>query len=106
MGKKCEWCYPSRTEEYRKQLADNAKCPHWIFLKQLELTPHQIGANSAYIVKDVANGVVCLQSYATIVAVAFGTKTKNLGYWTNTTSRHQNRFEAYMAEHGEDPIFG
>lgn len=105
MGKKCEWGYPYRTEEYRNQLANNAKSPEWQFLKQLELTSHHIGTNDAYIVKDVANGIVCLQSYATIVAVAYGTKTKNLAKWTPTTSWHQNEFEAYMAVHGEDPLF-
>ena len=105
MGKKCEWGYPYRTEEYRKQLANNAKSPEWQFLKQLELTKCHIGTNDAYIVKDVANGIVCLQSYSTIVAVAYGKKTKNLGNWTPTTSWHQNEFAAYMAEHGEDPLF-
>jgi ABC-type proline/glycine betaine transport system substrate-binding protein len=105
MGKKCEWGYPYHTEEYRNQLANNAKSPQWEFLKQLELTKCHIGTNDAYIVKDVANGIVCLQSYSTIVAVAYGKKTKNLAKWTPTTSWHQNEFEAYMAKHGEDPLF-
>ncbi len=105
MGKKCDWSYPCYTEEYRKHLAENSKSPDWHFLKQLELTSHHIGTNDAYIVKDMANGVVCLQSYSTIVAVAYGTKTKNLGKWTPTTSWHQNEFSAYMAGHGEEPLF-
>jgi hypothetical protein len=105
MGKKCEWGYPYHTEEYRNQLANNAKSPQWEFLKQLELTKCHIGTNDAYIVKDVANGIVCLQSYSTIVAVAYGKKTKNLAKWTPTTSWHQNEFAAYMAQHGEEPLF-
>ena len=105
MGKKCEWSYPCHTEEYREHLAENSKSPQWEFLKQLELTSRHIGTNDAFIVKDVANGIVCLQSYATIVAVAYATKTKNLGKWTSPTSWHQNEFAAYMAEHGEDALF-
>ena len=106
MGKKkCEWFCPCHTDEYRKLLAENSQSPHWEFLKQLELSSHRIGTNDAFIVKDVANGVVCLQSYGTIVAVAYGTKTKNLDKWTATTSWHQNEFAAYMEEHGEEPLF-
>lgn len=52
----------------------------------------QIDSCQAWVVRDTANGLVCLQSYSTIVSFKVGGETVHLGRWSNTTSRHQAKF--------------
>lgn len=100
MGTRIEWTYPSETQEYKATLADNAESPHFVLLESLDVGRGSFrGAGHAWIVKDIANGIVCLQSYATIVSVACGPTVRHLGKWSRTTSGHQSRFAAYMQEH-------
>lgn len=47
---------------------------------------------SAWVVRDTANGVLCLQSYATIVSCVFDGEAIRLGNWSVTTSKHQSFF--------------
>ena len=50
-------------------------------------------------VKDVANDLVCLQSYYTIVSVMIGDEAVDLGKWSPTTGRHQCEFRRWCARH-------
>lgn len=61
------------------------KQPKWEVVQQL-------GSKQAWIVKDVANGFVALQSYNTIVSVKINNEVVDLGKWSPTTSRHQSLF--------------
>ena len=52
----------------------------------------QIDNCQAWVVRDTANGLVCLQSYSTIVSFKLGGETVHLGKWSVTTSKHQSAF--------------
>ena len=42
---------------------------------------------------DYGNGTYELQSYSTIVSRCVNGKVEHLGWWSQTTSRHQKEFE-------------
>ena len=89
------WTYPYYTEDYRNMLAEGAAAPRFELVAEMDVGRGSFcGSGHAWIVKDVANGVVCLQSYSTIVSVVREGKAVKLGYWTRTTSGHQNKFAA------------
>lgn len=64
---------------------ESPKTPVWELIEQL-------GSKQAWAVRDTANGIVCLQSYHTIVSYKAGDETVHLGRWSVTTSRHQSEF--------------
>lgn len=72
------------TEAYLDHL-ESPKTPVWENVCQLDNC-------QAWVVRDTANGLVCLQSYSTIVSFKLGGETVHLGKWTPTTSHHQSRF--------------
>lgn len=88
------WCYPYETGEYRKIFeAGMMKEPHFELVEELDVGRGSFnGAGQAWVVRDTANGLTCLQSYRTIVSVMLGGHVRHLGKWTRTTSRHQCRF--------------
>ena len=79
------------TEKYIEML-ESPKTPKWELIEP-------IGNKQAWIVKDVANGLVCLQSYYTIVSVMIGDEAVELGKWSPTTGRHQYEFRRWCANH-------
>lgn len=77
------------TEKYMATL-ENPKQPEFVLIEQLNKC-------QAWVVRDVANGVVCLQSYNTIVSVKQGDEGVSLGHWSVTTSKHQSFFRRWCS---------
>lgn len=96
---KHQWTAPWHYDRYLAVL-ENPEPPRWAMLEELDVGKDSFsGAGQAWIVKDAANDVTCLQSYATIVSVYLGEgQVRDLGTWSRTTSRHQARFRAHMAD--------
>ena len=76
------------TEAYLKQL-ENPKTPEWEVITQID-------SCQAWVVKDTANDIVCLQSYNTIVSMVVGNEIVHLGKWSPTTSHHQSKFYRFV----------
>jgi len=76
------------TEEYLEAL-ESPKRPVWEEICQID-------SCQAWVVKDTANDVVCLQSYYTIVSIKMGNEIHHLGRWSSTTSHHQSKFRRYV----------
>lgn len=55
----------------------------------------RIANKNAWVVRDTANGNICLQSYRTIVSMKVGDSTVDFGIFSNTTTRHQGDFRAW-----------
>ena len=81
------------TEKYMAML-ESPKAPVWELVEAL-------GNKQAWVVRDVANGVVALQSYWTIVSVKMGCEAVDLGKWSPTTGRHQYEFRRWCGNHPE-----
>lgn len=96
-----KWTAPYHYDLYLAALED-PQPPHWEVLEELNVGRGSFnGAGNAWIVRDTANGVICLQSYATIVSIYLGGgQVQNLGKWTPTTSRHQTWFAVRMSDWG------
>ena len=77
-----------QTAEYLAAL-ESPKRPVWEEICQID-------SCQAWVVKDTANDVICLQSYYTIVSIKMGDEILDLGRWSNTTSRHQSKFRCYV----------
>ena len=93
MSRKYEWSHPYHYGEYLDYLGEKAKAPEFQLVRSLDVgRGSYCGPHDAWIVKDVANGIVCLQSYSTIVSVKSGICTEELGKWSRTTSHHQRVF--------------
>ena len=89
------WTYPYYTEDYRNMLAEGAAEPRFELVRELDVGRGSFcGSGHAWIVEDVANGIVCLQSYSTIVSVVRNGQAFHLGKWTRATSGHQSKFSA------------
>lgn len=58
----------------------------------------RLGSKSAWVVRDTANGLVCLQSYNTIVAIKNGRESIDLGKFSVTTTGHQSAFLSWCRE--------
>ena len=93
-----KWTEPYHYDIYLSNL-ENPQSPRWEVLEELEMGGSGFsGSGHAWIVKDTVNGMICLQSYATIVSIYVGNgQTQDLGKWSPTTSRQQNRFRARMS---------
>ena len=91
------WTEPYHYDIYLSELED-PQSPEWELIEELDVGRGSFnGSGHAWIVRDVANGVICLQSYATIVSIYLGGgETRDLGKWTSTTSRHQLKFAVRM----------
>lgn len=76
------------TEKYLSRL-ESPKTPVWEEICQID-------SCQAWVVRDTANGVVCLQSYNTIVSMVVGAEIVHLGKWSNTTSHHQGKFYRFI----------
>ena len=92
-----KWVEPYHYDIYLSEL-ENPQAPSWEMLEELDVGRGSfVGAGNAWIVRDTANGVICLQSYATIVSIYLGGgQTRDLGKWSRTTSGHQRCFAARM----------
>lgn len=77
----------TETSEYLSKL-ENPKEPVWELVEQ-------IGNKQAWVVRDTANDILCLQSYHTIVSMKVGDEHVSLGHWSRTTSAHQSAFYSY-----------
>ena len=58
----------------------------------------RLGHKNAWVVRDTANGLVCLQSYRTIVAIKNGSDSIDLGKFSVTTTSHQSKFSSWCRE--------
>lgn len=76
------------TEEYLSRL-ESPKTPVWEEICQID-------SCQAWVVRDTANDVVCLQSYNTIVSMKMGNEIVHLGKWSPTTSHHQSKFHRFV----------
>lgn len=79
------WSAPYYYEEYLDRLQD-PKEPEFEKVKPLNTN------GTAYVVRDRANGFICLQSYSTIVSFVVDGQVIDLGSWSVTTSKHQGQF--------------
>lgn len=79
------------TAKYLESL-ENPVRPDWELVEGL-------GNKQAWVVRDRANGTVCLQSYHTIVSVQAGDGSVDLGKWSPTTGRHQSEFRRWCRNH-------
>ena len=61
-------------------------------------TVERINNCQAWVVRDVANNMICLQSYYTIVSIKVGNGSKDLGNYSSTTSRHQSYFRDWCSK--------
>jgi hypothetical protein len=84
-------------KEIEKYIAtlESPKTPVWKLVEP-------IGNKQAWVVRDVANGVVALQSYWTIVSVKMGDGSVDLGKWSPTTGSHQSAFRRWCGNHPND----
>lgn len=79
------WSAPYHYEKYLDRLQD-PKEPEFEKVKPLNTN------GTAYVVRDRANGFICLQSYSTIVSFVVDGQVIDLGHWSVTTSKHQGQF--------------
>ena len=88
------WTYPYEHTDYARIFNEEMfKYPHFELVEELDVGRGSFcGAGHAWVVRDTANGLTCLQSYGTIVSVVLGGKVRHLGKWSKTTSIHQGRF--------------
>ena len=93
-----KWSKPYHYSEYLSEL-DNPEIPEWEPVEELNVGKGSFsGAGQAWVVRDTANGMLCLQSYATIVSMYVGGgEVRELGKWTRTTSRHQAAFRCWAS---------
>lgn len=98
MGSRHKWFEPYHYDIYLSEL-ENPESPRWELVEELDVGKGSFnGAGNAWIVRDTANGLICLQSYATIVSVYVGGgEVRHLGKWSRTTSRHQACFAGRMS---------
>lgn len=91
------WTEPYHYDIYLSAL-ENPQSPRWELIEELNVARGSFnGSGHAWIVRDTVNGVICLQSYATIVSIYLGDgEVRSLGNWSRTTSRHQSAFAARM----------
>lgn len=61
-------------------------------------TVERISNCQAWVVRDTANNMICLQSYYTIVSIKVGNGSKDLANYSSTTSRHQCYFRRWCSE--------
>ena len=59
----------------------------------------RFNSKNAWVVRDYVNHVICLQSYSTIVAMKVGDTAVDFGRWSNSTTRHQGDFRAWVSAH-------
>lgn len=89
------WSSPSEYYDYLNML-EKPRLPHFELVSKLEVGRGSfVGAGHAWIVRDTENGIICLQSYSTIVSFKVGNKV--IDCWsgkTRATTHHQNRFRA------------
>lgn len=75
---------------------ENPKVPSFEYVCRLR---HK----NAWVVRDTANGTVCLQSYSTIVSMQLPDGgSVDFGRWSNTTTRHQGDFRDWCREHSPE----
>ena len=98
---KHQWTNPCEWQTYLNSL-ENPKNPKFELIGELDVGKGSFsGSGNAWVVRDTENGVVCLQSYATIVSVQTGSESVDLGKWSRTTSLHQRRFSSWCYHHPE-----
>lgn len=96
------WHRPYEWQAYLNSL-ESPEHPEIELVEELDVGSGSYrGAGHAWVVKDTANNVVCLQSYATIVSVQAGAESVDLGNWSRTTAHHQRRFRVWCYNHKED----
>lgn len=86
------WYEPTKMSEYLDKL-ENPSTPEWELVKKLNTN------DTAFVVRDTANGITCLQSYSTIVSMQAGAEDIRLGRWSVTTSKHQGMFGVWCMNH-------
>lgn len=87
------WNEPCDTRIYRNNLEDGAEFPAFELVEKLNTN------DTAFVVRDTANGIYCLQSYSTIVSMAVGGQDIRLGHWSRTTAKHQSMFSSWVSAH-------
>ena len=93
------WNYPSEFQTYLKFL-ENPKYPKFELVEELKVRPNSFnGSGHAWVVRDMENDLVCLQSFATIVSVKDGNDSIDLGKWSQTTTRQQSEFGSWCYNH-------
>jgi len=96
---KHKWTYPGEWQTYLNSL-ENPKYPSFELIQELDVgNTCFAGSGRAWVVRDTENGIVCLQSYATIVSVQSGSESVDLGKWSRTTSHHQRHFSVWCSHH-------
>lgn len=85
------WSAPSDIDDYRENIED-FRTPEWEMVKRCKNT-------NAWVVKDLANGTVCLQSYRTVVSMQVGDETVDFAKYSSTTTRHQGWFRVWVRNH-------
>ena len=89
------WSRPTEYSDYLRML-EQPRLPNFVLVGELEVGRGSfVGAGNAWIVRDTENGIICLQSYSTIVSFKVGEKV--IDCWsgkTRATTHHQNRFRA------------
>ena len=89
------WSRPTEYYDYLNML-EKPRLPKFELVSELEVGRGSfVGAGHAWIVRDTENGIICLQSYSTIVSFKVGEKV--IDCWsgkTRATTHHQSRFRA------------
>lgn len=83
--------YPD-TEHYEERLEAGHQAPKFEMIERF-------GSKNAWVVKDTANNIVCLQSYNTIVSMQAGSSSIDFYDYSSSTSRHQSLFRDWCEDH-------
>jgi hypothetical protein len=84
---------PNALDDYIKSLQD-PKTPKFEEVERIRNT-------RAWVVRDTANHMICLQSYFTIVAVKLGASSKDLANFSATTAKQQRYFMDWCRENAQ-----
>ena len=84
---------PNDLSDYLKSLQE----PKTPIFEEVE----RINYTRSWVVRDIANHMICLQSYYTIVSVKVGDSSKDLANFSSTTSKHQCDFRQWCKEHAQ-----
>ena len=84
---------PNDLSDYLKSLQD----PKTPVFEEVE----RIRTTRAWVVRDTANHMICLQSYYTIVSVKVGDGSKDLANFSSTTSRQQCYFREWCEDNAQ-----
>ena len=84
---------PNDFSDYLKSLQE----PRTPIFEEVE----RIRNTRSWVVRDLANHMICLQSYYTIVSVKVGASSKDLAIFSSTTSRQQWYFREWCEDNAQ-----